>query len=181
MAASPLRQKQDHGQAPPGQQQQLPFSLPPPCFSFPPPSSTSIVIVAERARAAALDALARHSYPGAAFFAEQLAALTGLLLIFVPGKKIKKTEEKERQKEKPTTNTHRLKNLRRDPGRRRPARPRPPPLRQPAPRPRRLAAEAAGRNHERNRRPAVQAARCAVPCGARSVGRRPRLPRRRRR
>ena len=63
---SPLQQQQQ-------QSQQQWHSQP----SFPPPCSSSIV--AERARAAAQEALARCSYSGAAFFAEQLVALPGAL------------------------------------------------------------------------------------------------------
>ena len=63
---SPLQQQQHESQQ---RHSQPLFAPPPPCSS---PS-----IVAERARAAAHDALARCSYVGAAFFAEQLAALPG--------------------------------------------------------------------------------------------------------
>lgn len=73
---SPLQQQQHQSQHQHQHEQQRhsqPFCAPPPCS----PSS----IVAERARAAAHDALARCSYAGAAFFAEQIASLPGEILI----------------------------------------------------------------------------------------------------
>ena len=69
---SPLQQQQQQQQQQQSQQQQRHS---PPFFAPLPPCSSSIV--AERARAAAHDALARCSYVGAAFFAEQLASLSG--------------------------------------------------------------------------------------------------------
>lgn len=94
--ATPLQQQKMHHHE--HQQQSQPL-LPPFHCAPPPTSSSSTGAVAERARAAAHDALARCSYSGAAFFAEQLVALPGGSLVFSwVGERVNRELEREEKR-----------------------------------------------------------------------------------